>query len=629
MNTRKRLLPALLVSLFAGIGTTAAQAQQFTGFYAFGDSLTDVGYYRPFLAGAGVPSSLVAIMGRYTTNPGPVWTEIIAQHYGFAATPSNVSGGNVFAQGGARVTESPGVNTPPGQAQRPISTQVTEFLARGAVDSGALYAMWGGANDVFFNLGAFSGGQITQAQLQANVLGAASAEIGQIRRLTDAGARYILVFGIPNVGAAPAFAGNATTGGAVTALSAGYNTTLFTGLQSQGLRVIPVDTFAFFNEVIAQPSAYGFTNTTGIACGAFPPVTTAQTANSLFCYTGNLVAQGADRTYVFADGVHPTTGSHALLGDFVKSLIDGPAQYGMLAEGAVQAREAHVRSLSNGIALGRQQPVGTFGVFLGGDASNYEIEPGLDTRSKAGTVGITMRASDNVVVGAAYGYGSNRGTFSGNLGNYKVAEQVFSIFGAVRSGGLYAAAAGTISDTDYGDIKRHIPIGPTIRVAEGNAQGSNSSFYFTAGYDFTIGRFTIGPLVSVLTQDVTVNGFDETGGGAASLRILEQNRKSEVWSAGARASITFGNWTPWVRVTADEEGRDDVRHVTATPLSLATIGNQYDIPVYRSDSSYITWGAGLTGRLAQNVALSVSYYQVESRNGINQDGWSGLVSIGF
>ena len=71
MNTRKRLLPALLVSLFAGIGTTAAQAQQFTGFYAFGDSLTDVGYYRPFLAGAGVPSSLVAIMGRYTTNPGP------------------------------------------------------------------------------------------------------------------------------------------------------------------------------------------------------------------------------------------------------------------------------------------------------------------------------------------------------------------------------------------------------------------------------------------------------------------------------------------------------------------------------------------------------------------------------
>ena len=138
MNTRKRLLPALLVSLFAGIGTTAAQAQQFTGFYAFGDSLTDVGYYRPFLAGAGVPSSLVAIMGRYTTNPGPVWTEIIAQHYGFAATPSNVSGGNVFAQGGARVTESPGVNTPPGQAQRPISTQVTEFLARGAVDSGAL-----------------------------------------------------------------------------------------------------------------------------------------------------------------------------------------------------------------------------------------------------------------------------------------------------------------------------------------------------------------------------------------------------------------------------------------------------------------------------------------------------------
>jgi len=98
----------------------------------------------------------------------------------------------------------------------------------------------------------------------------------------------VLVFALPNIGATPAFAGQPTAT-AVTQLSAGYNTTLFTGLQSAGIRVIPVDTFSFFNEVVSQASLYGFTNTTGIACGPFPPVTTAATVTSLFCYPGNLV----------------------------------------------------------------------------------------------------------------------------------------------------------------------------------------------------------------------------------------------------------------------------------------------------------------------------------------------------
>ena len=128
MKTKKRVLPALLLSLFASVAAPSASAAQFSNVYIFGDSLSDAGYYRGFLAAAGVPSSLVAIMGRYTTNPGPVWSELVAQYYGFTAAPSNVSGGTNYAQGGARVTGVPGVSTPPGQAQRPISTQIDEFL---------------------------------------------------------------------------------------------------------------------------------------------------------------------------------------------------------------------------------------------------------------------------------------------------------------------------------------------------------------------------------------------------------------------------------------------------------------------------------------------------------------------
>ena len=78
----------------------------------------------------------------------------------------------------------------------------------------------------------------------------------------------------------------------------------------------------------------------------------------------------------------------------------------------------------------------------------------------------------------------------------------------------------------------------------------------------------------VAVQNVDVNGFDETRrrGGATltgMLTIGTQKRRSEVWSVGARASYDFGNWTPWVRVTADKERRDDPRFVTATVRSLS------------------------------------------------------------
>ena len=96
---RRRILPALLAAAFAG-ALPAAHAVQFSNVVVFGDSLSDAGFYRPLLAAQGLPSALVAQLGRFTTNPGPIWAEIVAQHYGVSAAPSNANGW-IFAQGGA------------------------------------------------------------------------------------------------------------------------------------------------------------------------------------------------------------------------------------------------------------------------------------------------------------------------------------------------------------------------------------------------------------------------------------------------------------------------------------------------------------------------------------------------
>jgi len=633
MRIKKRVLPALLLSVFAGAMAPAASAQSFSNVYVFGDSLSDAGYFRPFLAGIGLPAPLVATLGRFTTNPGPVWSEIVVQNYGGTPAPSNVTGGTIFAQGGARVTGTPGVNTPPGQPQRPVSTQIDEYLAahNGAADPNALYTVWAGANDVFYQLGALQGGAIDAAGLQANVLAAATAEIGQIRRLMAAGARYVAVFTLPNIGATPAFATNPLAP-QITALSAGYNTTLFTGLQGSGVRVIPVDTFSLFNQILANPAAYGFTNTTSVACGPFPPAAPAG-GNSFFCYTGNLVAPGADQTYVFADPVHPTTGAQRIVAQFVESLISAPADYGLMAESAVHSRRSEIRTISDGLVRSRKDDGGILGVFVGGDATDFDIEQGagtagVDNRIRSATVGLTMRASEAVTVGVAYGYSQNKASLGSN-GGYHNDEHAWSAFGAVRWGGFYGTGVFSMADIKFTDINRRIQLGNVVSTTNANAQGSNSSAYLSAGYDFAVGRFTIGPTVAVTSQDVTVNAFDETGGGAAGLRIQQQKRKSEVWSVGGVASMDLGGWTPWLRVTADKERRDDPRVVSATPLSMVAINTTYDVPTYQPDTSWVTTSIGVAGRLAPKVGLSLVYTRVDGRTGIKEDGFSGMVSFQF
>src|SRR5258705_2390233 len=118
MIMKNRVLPTLLASAFATLSAPAF-AQEFSNVYIFGDSLSDAGFFKPVLAAAGVPASLN--LGRFTTVPGPVWSELVSSYYGATPNPSNVSGGNIFAQGGARVATNSSA-TPPGAAQRPVST---------------------------------------------------------------------------------------------------------------------------------------------------------------------------------------------------------------------------------------------------------------------------------------------------------------------------------------------------------------------------------------------------------------------------------------------------------------------------------------------------------------------------
>ncbi|HVE49949.1 MAG TPA: SGNH/GDSL hydrolase family protein, partial [Casimicrobiaceae bacterium] len=302
------LRKALLASVCAAALVTGVAQAQFSNFYFFGDSLTDAGSYRPVLP----PGT-----GRFTTNPDPVWAQILGERYGFTITPAN-QGGTDYAQGGARIVLTPGFpNQPPTASAVPIATQVMQQIGRG-IDGGAAYALWGGANDIFTQLGLAQAGTITTAQAQAAVGLAASQYVQQVGALQAAGVRNIIVFNLPDIGRTPGGqAGGAAAAAQISAITGLYNTTVQTGLDTLGGNVIRVDIFALFNEFLTNPSAYGFTNTTTPAC----------TGVVVFlCTRANLVAPNANQTHVFADGSHPTGAAHAFIASFVASLLEGPQQ---------------------------------------------------------------------------------------------------------------------------------------------------------------------------------------------------------------------------------------------------------------------------------------------------------------
>lgn len=77
------------------------------------------------------------------------------------------------------------------------------------------------------------------------------------------------------------------------------------------------------------------------------------------------------------------------------------------------------------------------------------------------------------------------------------------------------------------------------------------------------------------------------------------------------------------------ERRDDVRLVSATPLTLAAVGSSYDVPAYSPDTTFTTGAIGVNGWITDRVALSVAAFKVQGRSGIDESGASAMVSVRF
>lgn len=285
---------------------------------SFGDSLSDVGTYAPIASAVGG--------GKFTTNPGQVWSQDVAQYYGNTLTAAytigfdhklSAQGGMGYAEGGSTVatpaTQYDFLTDVIGNIEMPVNQQVSSFLTTyGKFNSSQLVLVWAGANDI---LRAGSPPAAT-----ATVQTAATTLAQVIQSIVQNGATHVVVINAPNVGLAPKGISSTDGGANYTQLSQLFNTTLNGALQTEGLqgKVIQVDSYTWLTQMVANYQANGFSvSNTGQACD--PSKTPDDT--SLLCSPATYVSSDADQKYMFADDLHPTTHLHSLFAQYVEQQI--------------------------------------------------------------------------------------------------------------------------------------------------------------------------------------------------------------------------------------------------------------------------------------------------------------------
>jgi len=272
-------IAALGISCSFALAATITPGQV-TQIVTFGDSLSDAGNASIATLGSVPPSGYATrdIPGipfpvGYFTNPptggGPsgLWVDQFAAKIGVADPSPSLAGGSNYAVGSARTGSANPAD---------MQNQVNAFLLThpGNASATSLYTLWGGSDDIF------------AAQ---NPITAANNVAGQIKQLAADGGQNFLWFNLPGVGQTPALSGNPAVSTAANLAAQAFNQQWaldVANLDSLGINVIGVDIDNLFNQILANPAAFGFSNIVA-ACNATPGCN--------------------PNTFLYWDDLHPTT----------------------------------------------------------------------------------------------------------------------------------------------------------------------------------------------------------------------------------------------------------------------------------------------------------------------------------
>lgn len=616
----KRLLTPLAVACCMAALAPSLSAAPYTALYVFGDSLSDAGQFPD----SANPSTQTQ---RFTNRVGPLFTDASGEIYGKTSpmligellglgqqTPSTSSvfqdnglaDGNNWAVGGYRTDQILDSITQPGGSvvagERTRDGFLVDLANRGlSLDPRALYYVNGGGNDFL------QGRVLNTAQAQA----AAGRLVDSVEALQAAGARYIMVSLLPNVGNTPALGGgNAFFGGLATDL----NTELVAQLRGISANIIPLNLPLLVTEVLATPDAFGFDGSQNLSGTCFTGCANVNTAWGISSATPD------PSKLMFNDGVHPTTAVQQIAADYAYSLLVAPQELSLLPEMALGTLGAHQGQLRSQLQADWMawQPVNQWRGFVAGGGQRQDFDSQDNSSSADGdgyslSLGGSYRLNDAWRVGVALGlYGQDLEVGAADS-DYSLNSYLATAFAQYQENRWWADLAVSVGYLDFDNLDRSLNLGQVKRTEKGDTDGNLWGVSGRVGYDIAQpgSEWHLSPFLSADYVKIDVDGYSEDGNRSTALTFDDQQRESRRLGVGIQGRYQL---TPQTAVFAEyshqREYEDDISQVRAELNSLP--GIDFKLQGYTPGDKLDSATVGVSHKLTQDLSLRGGYSYSQS-----------------
>lgn len=263
---------------------------------------------------------------------------------------------------------------------------------------------------------------------------------------------------------------------------------------------------------------------------------------------------------------------------------------------------------------------GTFGL---GDRDQTSELDSFDFETAGITAGVDYRLTDEIILGAAIGYGLFDVDFD-STSNSPSGQRLdsdsytFSLYGTwYPTERLFFDAVANVGISQYDSKRRIIIMSQTGQPSENRtARGDFDALVYgasvTAGYDVPVWQgLTVTPSVGLDYQRADIEEFEENGAAGLNLEFEDQDADSLTASVGLQAaypiSLDFGVVSPFLRATwlFELAGNDDGTEFSyaADPTGLSA----FELKPVDKDRSFGVVGGGVSAALPRGFSLFAEY----------------------
>jgi outer membrane lipase/esterase len=610
----KRLLtPLAAACLLASVAPTLAAAP-YSGLYVFGDSLSDAGQFPD----SANPSTQTK---RFTNRIGPVFTDASGEIYGQTSpmllgellglglqTPSTSSvfqangwaDGNNWAVGGYRTDQIYDSITKAGGSVAGTRTRdgfLVDLANRGlSLDRNALYYVNGSGNDFL------QGRILSTAQAQA----AGGRIVDSVEALNTAGARYIMVSLLPDVGKTPTFNGSNSF---FSGLASDVNNEVVSQLRGLDANVIALNVPLLISEVNASAAAYGFDATQNLTGTCFNGCTNINARWGI-----NSATPDPSKLF-FNDGVHPTTAVQQIFADYAYSILSAPQELTLLPEMALGTLQAHQDQLRNQWQAdwSAWQAVDEWRGFVvgGGQRQAYAHQDNAQSGDGNGyslNLGASYRLADAWRVGAALGAYEQKLEVGSANSDYKLKSYLATAFAQYEQNRWWADLAMSVGSLNYDNLDRSFNLGQVKRTEQGDTDGNIWGASGRVGYDIAQAgsEWHLSPFISGDYARVDVDGYAEQGAASTALNFDSQQRDSRRLGAGIQGRYQLTSQTAlFAEYSHEREYEDDTSKLKSELNSLP--GVSFELQGYTPGDSLDSGTLGVSHQLTKDLSLRGAY----------------------